>query len=53
MGYKLVPLSQYYGNMQAITWDKTSNFLTAASDPRGIGLASVVGISTGGYGIKH
>lgn len=53
MGYQLMPLEQYYGDMQAITWDKETNILTAASDPRGIGLsASVVGTS-GGYGVKY
>jgi gamma-glutamyltranspeptidase/glutathione hydrolase len=46
MGYHLTQLSTYYGNMQAITWDKQSKLLTATSDPRGIGLA--VSISDGG-----
>lgn len=42
MGYELMPLNQYYGDMQAITWDKKTNILTAASDPRGIGLSAVI-----------
>jgi len=41
MGYQLTSLNQYYGNMQAITWDKQNNLITAVSDPRGIGLATV------------
>lgn len=53
MGYHLMPLQQYYGNMQVITWDKETNLLTAASDPRGIGLAAVIADSEGGYGIKY
>ncbi len=53
MGYKLMPLIQYYGDMQAITWDKDTNVLTAASDPRGIGLAATVVHNAGGYGIKY
>lgn len=54
MGYKLDPLGQYYGDMQAITWDKQSNLLTAASDPRHIGLATVVNeVNRAGYGIAH
>lgn len=51
MGYQLMPLDQYYGDMQAITWDKKKNLLTAASDPRHIGLAvSVVKGSDYFYG---
>lgn len=53
MGYQLKPLKQYYGDMQAITWDKDTNILTAASDPRGIGLAASVVSALGGYGIKY
>ncbi len=53
MGYHLMPLAQYYGNMQAITWDKEQNILTAASDPRGIGLAGVVADKESGYGIHY
>ena len=30
-----------YGNMQAIVWDKKTNKVTAASDPRGIGKATL------------
>lgn len=53
MGYALMPLEQYYGDMQAITWDKDTNILTAASDPRGIGLSASVVANTGGYGVKY
>lgn len=53
MGYDLMPLEQYYGDMQAITWDKGSNILTAASDPRAIGLAAAVVTNLGGYGVKY
>ncbi|MCL9685269.1 gamma-glutamyltransferase [Legionella maioricensis] len=53
MGYQLMPLNQNYGDMQAITWDKERNILTATSDPRNIGLAAKVVTSSGGYGVKH
>lgn len=53
MGYQLMPLDQYYGDMQAITWDKDRNQLTAASDPRNIGLAAKVVTSSSGYGVKY
>lgn len=42
MGYHLKQVENYFGNMQAITWDKATNKLTAASDPRQIGLAVTV-----------
>lgn len=45
MGYHLKQLTKYYGNMQAITWDRTTNHLTAASDPRHIGLSTAVLVS--------
>ena len=53
MGYALMPLTQYYGDMQAITWDQKTNFLTAASDPRHIGQGAVVAINDDGYGYHH
>ncbi|KTD07407.1 gamma-glutamyltransferase [Legionella jamestowniensis] len=53
MGYKLMALKQYYGDMQAITWDKEANIVTAASDPRHIGLAAVITAEPQGYGFKH
>ena len=40
-GHTLRPLTRHYGNMQAIWWDKKDRRVTAASDPRGQGLASV------------
>lgn len=42
MGYDLLVLNHYYGDMQAITWDKNNNLITAASDPRHIGLAAAI-----------
>lgn len=53
MGYRLMALKQYYGDMQAITWDKKLNLITAASDPRHIGLATVIANDHGGYGVNH
>lgn len=52
-GYQLMQLERYYGNMQAITWDKKLNILTAASDPRNIGQAAVISNKEVGYGIKY
>jgi gamma-glutamyltranspeptidase/glutathione hydrolase len=53
MGYQLMPLKQYYGDMQVITWDKEQNYVTAASDPRHPGLATVVTNKTMGYGVNY
>lgn len=53
MGYHLMALKQYYGDMQAITWDKQLNMITAASDPRHIGLATTITNSNDGYGVTH
>lgn len=53
MGYKLMPLKQYYGNMQAITWDRNNNLITASADPRNSGLASVISAATSGYGVRY
>jgi gamma-glutamyltranspeptidase / glutathione hydrolase len=53
MGYQLMPLKQYYGDMQAITWDKELNLITAASDPRHIGLARTITQIDGSYGVAH
>jgi len=41
MGYHLKAIDPY-GNMQAILWDRKTNQLYAASDPRGSGKASVM-----------
>ncbi|MGW8229314.1 MAG: gamma-glutamyltransferase [Gammaproteobacteria bacterium] len=41
MGHELKPLDQPYGNMQLVIWDKQTKVVTAASDPRGEGQASV------------
>ena len=53
MGYELMPLKKYYGDMQAITWDKELNIITPASDPRHIGLATSISDNVESYGIKH
>ncbi|MGQ3888411.1 gamma-glutamyltransferase [Legionella sp. CNM-1927-20] len=53
MGYQLMALRQNYGDMQAISWDKKMNLLTAASDPRGIGLSVSVNKDHGGYGLIY
>lgn len=53
MGYQLMALGQYYGDMQAISWDKESKLLTATSDPRHIGLAVAVAGSSKGYGLHY
>ncbi|MBA4696442.1 MAG: gamma-glutamyltransferase [Legionella sp.] len=52
-GYHLMMLNQYYGDMQAITWDKQRNYITAASDPRHVGVAVTVSADKGGYGFSH
>jgi len=41
MGHSLKDLGRSYGNMHTVIWDQQSNKITAASDPRGIGQASV------------
>jgi gamma-glutamyltranspeptidase/glutathione hydrolase len=40
-GHRIEVRSRDYGNMQAITWDRTTGTVQAASDPRGIGAARV------------
>jgi len=40
-GHQLKPLQSRYGNMQAIYWDYKDSRVQAASDPRGVGQASV------------
>ncbi|MDY6978396.1 MAG: gamma-glutamyltransferase [Pseudomonadota bacterium] len=39
-GHVLIELNDRYGNMQAVIWDKQNQQVTAASDPRGEGLAA-------------
>ena len=39
MGHELEQTRWKYGNMQAILWDKQTNIVSAASDPRGVGEA--------------
>lgn len=41
MGYKTKTVNRQYGNMQAISWNKKTGEVTAASDNRGIGEANV------------
>lgn len=41
MGHKTKSVGRSYGNMHAISWDKQANKVTAASDPRGEGQATV------------
>ncbi len=41
-GHVLAEKNRRYGNMQAILWDKKTNLLLAASDPRGEGEAVVI-----------
>jgi len=40
-GHHVEAVSRRYGDMQVIVWDRRSDALTAASDPRGEGLARV------------
>ena len=41
MGHSLKDLGRSYGNMHTVIWNQQSKKVTAASDPRGIGQASV------------
>lgn len=41
LGHRLKPLDSTYGNMQALFWNRQSGRLSGASDPRGIGEATV------------
>lgn len=41
IGHQLHNTERQYGNMQAILWNKKTNKVTAASDPRGLGLSCV------------
>ncbi|MET0118767.1 MAG: gamma-glutamyltransferase [Sedimenticola sp.] len=41
MGHRLKPLERTYGNMQAVYLERNTGELSAASDPRGVGSASV------------
>ena len=41
MGYQLREIDRNYGDMQAVLWDKKHNRVSAASDPRGEGVATV------------
>ncbi|MFZ3186588.1 MAG: hypothetical protein WA173_20890, partial [Pseudomonas sp.] len=39
-GHSLKAVERAYGNQQVLLWDKPSGAVEAASDPRGLGLAS-------------
>ena len=41
MGHELKLLQQPYGNMQMVIWNRQTNRVTSASDPRGEGQAGV------------
>ena len=41
LGHEVTILDREYGNMQAILWDKGRGVVSAASDPRGEGTATV------------
>lgn len=41
MGHVLKQRNRTYGNMQAVMWDRKHDMVTAASDPRGNGLAEI------------
>lgn len=42
-GHVVVEQEDRYGNMQVVVWDRRNDEVTAASDPRGVGQASVMG----------
>lgn len=42
MGHTLVERKRGYGNMQLVIWDRVSDTVNAAADPRGAGKAAVV-----------
>jgi len=46
MGHELQKLERSYGNMQVVVWDKQKQKVEAASDPRGIGAATVKFVSS-------
>jgi gamma-glutamyltranspeptidase/glutathione hydrolase len=41
MGHRLRAITRHYGNMQAVWWNKKTGRVSAASDPRGEGLAEL------------
>jgi gamma-glutamyltranspeptidase/glutathione hydrolase len=43
LGHRVSVLDQPYGNMQLVDWDLRSGAVRAASDPRGIGAAALLG----------
>ena len=46
MGYHLREIDRNYGDMQAVQWDRKHNTVSAASDPREMGLALVQPVAT-------
>ena len=49
MEHTLKPLKRRYGNMQVVIWDKPTNRITAASDPRGEGMAYSTSVNTSAF----
>lgn len=47
LGHSLQVVDEPYGNMQAVYWDRQRKQVSAASDPRGGGQASVVQVPAG------
>ena len=45
-GYSLRVSGRKYGNMQAIMWDKRTNYVYAESDKRGQGEAIVIDLDS-------
>lgn len=43
MGHSVKPVARRYGNLQLVLWDRKKNQVTAASDPRGLGSAQILG----------
>jgi gamma-glutamyltranspeptidase/glutathione hydrolase len=41
LGHRIKSVGRDYGDMHAVQWDKTTDTLNAASDPRGVGQARV------------
>lgn len=42
LGHTLKPISRRYGDMQVVLWDKKSNEVSAATDPRGEGKTGII-----------
>ncbi len=53
MGHSLQSTGREYGNMQLVHWDRRAGRVAAASDPRGVGAAEVVGVTRLRQGEAH